>query len=37
MSSMKKINVDADLTCLVGECLKLQWMGAKKYNHTATD
>lgn len=36
VSSMKKINVDADLTCLVGECLKLQWMGVKKYNHTAT-
>lgn len=36
MSSMEKMNVDVSLICLVVECLKLQWVGAKKYNHTAT-
>ena len=36
MSSMEKMNVDVSLICLVAECLKLQWVGAKKYNHTAT-
>ena len=35
-SSMEKMNVDASSICLVGECLKLQWVGVKKYNHTAT-
>jgi hypothetical protein len=36
LSRMKKINVDANLTCSVGECLKLQWMDVEKHIHTAT-
>lgn len=36
LSSMKKINGDANLACLLGECLKLQWVDIEKLYHAAT-